>query len=625
MKISRFFTEKKGLGLSALLGLAFFVSGTDTLAFSVPTVDLNGMSDIQTVVDKEANVYLGHPSSVLLEDGKTVYCVYPKGHGRGPLILKKSVDEGKTWSDRLPVPESWATSKETPHIYRVIDKDGKKRLIVWSALYPARFAISEDDGATWSELKAAGNWGGIVACGSQIAMKDAGHYMAFFHDDGRFIAEKSNVQNPVVFTVYTTESFDGGLSWSEPRGIYSSSEMHLCEPGAFWSPDGKQIALMLRENSRRVNSQIMFSGDNGKSWTNPRPLPDELNGDRHTPVYAQDGRLYVSFRDMQPSGKYSATSGDWCGWVGTWGDLMNGRTGEYRIRLKDNFDAFDCAYPAVNLLSNGDFLSITYGHWEKGQKPYILAERFNLEMLDKMSADMKANEAPHSAEADLEQLHKMLRNKGKPMNWVFTGDSITHAMVHTLGDRSYTEHFEERLRGEYWRVRDICVRTGISGDTADGILRDFDRRVAEYKPSVVSVMIGMNDARRGAGEKENFIKNLTCLVQKIRSIGAIPVLNNMNMIQLDKVPIQKETENFSHLVNQVAKDQGVILVDNWSWWEQNCSDPVVLDTWLNDPIHPNALGHRHFAIQLFKALNMYDPKSYTCQPYDSRREKLKKN
>jgi hypothetical protein len=121
----------------------------------------------------------GHPSTVMLEDGKTIYCVYPRGHGKGALILKRSDDQGWNWSERLKVPESWATSLETPHIYRVIDPAGKKRLIVWSALYPARYAISEDDGATWSELKAAGEWGGIVAMASQIPMKEPGHYMAF--------------------------------------------------------------------------------------------------------------------------------------------------------------------------------------------------------------------------------------------------------------------------------------------------------------------------------------------------------------------------------------------------------------------------------------------------------------
>ena len=609
--------EEWGLGLPAFVFVCLLSMGIAAMAFSIPTIDLDGQVNMQKVVDQEKGQYLGHPSTVMLEDGKTIYCVYPRGHGKGALILKRSDDQGWNWSERLEVPESWATSLETPHIYRVIDPAGKKRLIVWSALYPARYAISEDDGATWSELKAAGEWGGIVAMASQIPMKEPGHYMAFFHDDGRFITSQNQMLRPAVFTLYTVESVDGGLTWDKPKKIYASSEMHLCEPGVIRSPDGKQIAMLLRENSRRKNSQIMFSNDEGHTWSNPRSLPPELNGDRHTPVYAPDGRLYVSFRDMQPTGQSSATSGDWVAWVGTYDDLLNGRSGQYRIRLKDNKNAWDCAYPAVTVLPTGDLLNITYGHWTDKEPAYIMSVRFNLDTVDKLFPGVM----PGNPEKDLAAIKAMVANRGVPINWLFTGDSITHAIVHTLGERSYAEHFEERIRGEFWRPRDVVIKTGISGDTTDGILRDFDRRVAEFKPQVVSVMIGMNDARRGPDKKNEFRQNLTSLIKRIRDIGAVPILNSLNMIQLEKVPIQAETEAYSDIVKEIAQEQGVIVVDHWSWWKANCTTPEILNEWLNDPIHPNGLGHRHFAIEFFKRLEMYDEKSPTCQPVDPRRKK----
>ena len=40
---------------------------------------------------------------------------------------------------------------------------------MWSGLYPARLAVTEDDGATWSGLKKAGDWGGIVVMGCHMA------------------------------------------------------------------------------------------------------------------------------------------------------------------------------------------------------------------------------------------------------------------------------------------------------------------------------------------------------------------------------------------------------------------------------------------------------------------------
>jgi hypothetical protein len=159
--------------------------------FSIPLIDLAAETNRQTIVDREPGQYLGHPTTVLLEDHQTMLCVYPKGHGRGPIIYKRSPDAGRTWSDRLPTPKSWETSKETPTIHRVVDAAGKKRLILWSGLYPARLAVSEDDGATWSELQPAGDFGGIVVMGfTEPVTTGPGHYLAMFHDDGRFFSAR---------------------------------------------------------------------------------------------------------------------------------------------------------------------------------------------------------------------------------------------------------------------------------------------------------------------------------------------------------------------------------------------------------------------------------------------------
>ena len=330
-------------------------------------------------MDREAGQYLGHPTTVLLEDGKTILSVYPKGHGKGPIVYKRSGDGGLTWSQRLSTPRSWETSLETPTIHRVIDAQGTKRLILWSGLYPARMSVSEDDGGTWSELAPAGDWGGIVAMSSVVKLKEPGHYLALFHDDGRFIGDQARRQDPPTMTLYQTESTDGGLTWSEPGSIYASSEIHLCEPGAVRSPDGGTIAILLRENARRKNSHVMFSDDEGNSWHAPRELPAALTGDRHTAVYAPDGRLFISFRDMAAD---SPTHGDWVAWVGTWDDLVRGGEGQYRVRLMDNKKGSDCAYPGVEVLPDGTIVATTYGHWTEGEEPYIASVRLKLEELD---------------------------------------------------------------------------------------------------------------------------------------------------------------------------------------------------------------------------------------------------
>ena len=310
------------------------------------TIDLSSDTSRQVVVDREDGQYLGHVTTVLLEDGKTIIAVYPKGHGKGAIVMKRSTDGGRTWSPRLPTPENWATSLEVPTIYRVVDpKNGKKRLILFSGLYPIRLAVSEDDGLTWSPLRPVGDWGGIVAMASVVRLK-SGDYAALFHDDGRFF--RAGGTRTKSMQLYQSISKDGGLTWGEPRLLFSSEAVHLCEPGVVRSPDGKQLAMLLRENTRTRHSHVMFSNDEAATWSEPRELPLSLTGDRHTAKYAPDGRLFISFRDMAEATRGRATGS---AWVGKYDDIVAGRGGQYLVRLMDNKDSWDSTYPGVEVLT----------------------------------------------------------------------------------------------------------------------------------------------------------------------------------------------------------------------------------------------------------------------------------
>lgn len=338
------------------------------MVFGVPQLDLAADVARQVIVDRDSTQYLGHPSTILLDDQETMLVVYPEGHGRGPIVYKRSEDAGRTWSDRLEVPASWATSQEVPTLFRTEDAAGKRRIVMFSGLYPIRMAVTEDEGETWSELAPIGDFGGIVAMGSVERLTD-GRYLAFFHDDGRFIAPEGEAGQ---FYVYGTESTDGGLTWGAPRVLVTDPDVDLCEPGVVRSPDGSQLAMLLRENSRTRNSFLSLSDDEGATWSEPAELPLALTGDRHTIRYLPDGRLIVVFRDMAAD---SPTRGDWLAWIGTYDEMVSGEPAGFRIRIMDNTNDWDSTYPGVEVLPNGDVVTTTYGHWTEGEPPYIVSVR----------------------------------------------------------------------------------------------------------------------------------------------------------------------------------------------------------------------------------------------------------
>ncbi len=365
-------------GIVLLLVHGAFAGQEVRRGFTIPWIDLATDTARQVIVDRQPGVYLGHPSTVLLSDGRTIFVAYPKGHGKGPIVLRKSTDGGLTWSQPLPTPENWATSQETPTLYRLVSPDNVARLILFSGLYPIRRSMSLDQGRTWTPLEPIGDFGGIVAMADVERLLN-GAYMAVFHDDGRFLTGKGKRGKPVI---YRTLSRDGGISWSAPEKIIEHPEAHLCEPCIVRSPDGNELACLMRENSRRYNSMISFSRDEGRTWTHPVELPGALTGDRHVARYAPDGRLVIVFRDMAHE---TPTKGDFVGWIGTYADLRNRREGQYRVRLVDNQGSpFDTGYAGLELLPDGTFVATTYAVTQKGEMPLILSVRFKMEELDEV-------------------------------------------------------------------------------------------------------------------------------------------------------------------------------------------------------------------------------------------------
>ena len=99
--------------------------------------------------------------------------------------------------------------------------------------------------------------------------------------------------------------------------------------------------------------------------------------------------------------------------------------------------------------------------------------------------------------------------------WVMAGDSITAQHLHT----NYIEAF---FYARFPKMTFCFRNSGVSGDTIPKLMERFAWDVAAWNPTVVSVELGMNDARGYPPEK--FVENMAALLGKIRAANARPVL-----------------------------------------------------------------------------------------------------
>ncbi len=325
--------------------------------------ELSYLYDLVTVDNSKD--YLAHPDAILRKDGSLLN-VYPAGHGQGAIQTKISRDGGKSYPESLlHTPKSWEKSLETPTIYRLefCSPAVQDKLLLISAnpkwglqSTPGGFhcSLSEDEGESWTEFalfypKDEPNGViPIVAMASLTRLKENGafvdRWMGLFHD-WRFYNYKSIL------------SFDeaGRMRWSAPEKYMAPHRRqergaHMCEVEVIRSDKGQgdTLCLLARSNSKRCNSLISFSRDEGKTWSKPREVPAALNGERHKAEYTSDGRLVIVFRSIerdkakrkrvQPDySKRKFYSEGLIAWVGTFDDLQQGKQGQYRIKLAHTY------------------------------------------------------------------------------------------------------------------------------------------------------------------------------------------------------------------------------------------------------------------------------------------------
>ena len=357
----------------------------------LPVVDISGETARQVVIAEGTKErYEGHPTTLLADDGKTMFCVWTTGHGGPCGQMARSDDGGKTWvrmDDRLPAVYA-RTHKNCPTLQKVKGPDGKVRYFIYSAKVKEGAGLgimmSEDLGETWSELPCQPQLSSMMPPTGVMELKNGD--VALFGQ--RFKTRDQAKDRPTDDqAVWMAISKDGGRTYGEMRNVMEADKCNLCEPCCLRSPDGRSLLLIARENRHMGRSKMSFSHDEGQTWTDPVDTPWALTGDRHEGVLLPDGRYVIAFRDQAVG---SATKGQFMAWVGTFNDLVNGRNGQCRIHLlrhhpRPKFPGGfgDTGYPGVELLPNGEIVCTTYvRYFADNRQNSVVCTRFRMAEID---------------------------------------------------------------------------------------------------------------------------------------------------------------------------------------------------------------------------------------------------
>lgn len=197
---------------------------------------------------------------------------------------------------------------------------------------------------------------------------------------------------------------------------------------------------------------------------------------------------------------------------------------------------------------------------------------------------------------------------------VFLGDSITHQCL-------YTQYVEDYFYTRYPSRRIHFHNSGVGGDRNSDALIRFDDDVAKYKPKYVTVLLGMNDGSYRPFDQQVFDtyeKDMLTLVERIKSIGAVPVLMTPTMFDSRAARIAKrgdETRNtyynavlayFGARLRELAEQQGLGFVDMYSplnniTMQQRKNDATF--TLIQDAVHPGPNGQVVMAVAILEDMH----------------------
>lgn len=345
--------------------------------------------------------------------------------------------------------------------------------------------------------------------------------------------EETGVAGARRAPAYFVRSADGGRTWSEPRRLPNNADHALIQGLAV---GGERLLILTEAVGERPDARFLLSEDGGDSWT-VVSAPGAAAGLRPAAAFARStGDLKLLLRS--PDGAFAESTS------------RDGRT--WNAPIPGPIEAVD-APAAVLPLPDG---RLVLAWWRAGESAAGHSAAFEL-VLACSSNDGAVWSLPRPVAVRPAPLRLTLSAAGPEEFWlhapeeswalrlslddlgrvpaegrprvVLLGDSITRgARAGVLARETFGPRLRALLRAEGIAVE--VHNSGVGGERTDQALARLDRDVIALRPRVVLLMYGTNDGWVDRGKDASrlpvsaYATNLRTIVARVRAAGGVAVL-----------------------------------------------------------------------------------------------------
>ena len=223
----------------------------------------------------------------------------------------------------------------------------------------------------------------------------------------------------------------------------------------------------------------------------------------------------------------------------------------------------------------------------------------------------------------------------RPVLIACIGDSVTHGVFELIvgpdgeyqpvyrSDQGYCARLERRLRQLFPAAAVTVLNAGISGDNSRGGLARLERDVLSFRPDLVTVNFGLNDAMSRDAEAglAAYKRNMRALFEGILASGAEAMLVTPNFMcgyvssavegeglravaaQAAQVQNEGVLTRYVNAAREIARALNVPVADAYRRWERMSLCGVDTTALLSNGInHPTAEMHALFEEEIIRKL-----------------------